>query len=259
MYNEPKQIDQSSLSEFINSKNLIVVRATIGQSGFNPMLNLMLEQEFSDKIECGWINLSKIDYSDKIFLKYIKSWMPKLGLPQVNTILPGYYLFKKSVLIGYHPGTITKESINSDEQKLATVVGAVAGVLVGIIAKSAKAGFKTFFSTFQTPQAFKVFDYFSSLANEGERTTQSGEKRQYQEKRQQQQRKVYRSEIDEAYETLGVPSSASDDEIQKAHRKLSIKYHPDKNLDNIEKCNKIMAEINNAYDLIKMSRSAKKK
>ena len=39
---------------------------------------------------------------------------------------------------------------------------------------------------------------------------------------------------DDFYERLGIPRDADDAAIKKAYRKLSIKWHPDKNPDNLE-------------------------
>lgn len=54
------------------------------------------------------------------------------------------------------------------------------------------------------------------------------------------------------YEVLGVPASASDEEIKKAYRSLSRKYHPDANVNNP---NRVQAEekfkqVQQAYDQI---------
>ena len=54
---------------------------------------------------------------------------------------------------------------------------------------------------------------------------------------------------DDLYQTLGVARGASKDEIRKAHRKLALKFHPDKNPDD-----KVAAEkfkrIQEAYDVL---------
>ena len=51
------------------------------------------------------------------------------------------------------------------------------------------------------------------------------------------------------YKVLGVSPDATEEEIKKAYRDLSKKYHPDLNPGNEEAAKK-MSEINSAYDMI---------
>ncbi len=61
---------------------------------------------------------------------------------------------------------------------------------------------------------------------------------------------------EDPYKVLGVSPTASDDEIQKAYRKLVKKYHPDVNPGD-ENAEKKMREINAAYDQIRNIREGK--
>ena len=60
------------------------------------------------------------------------------------------------------------------------------------------------------------------------------------------------------YESLGVPRTATDDEIKKAYRKLAMKYHPDRVETMGEEikrnAEKQFKEINEAYETIKNER-----
>ena len=49
------------------------------------------------------------------------------------------------------------------------------------------------------------------------------------------------------YQILGVPRSATDEEIKKAYRKLAMQYHPDRNPGKEEWANEKFKEINEAY------------
>ncbi|GMM35222.1 Jjj1 protein [Saccharomycopsis crataegensis] len=52
------------------------------------------------------------------------------------------------------------------------------------------------------------------------------------------------------YELLGVSVQAEDSELKKAYRKAALKYHPDKNPDNVDESTRIFAEIKAAYEVL---------
>ena len=52
------------------------------------------------------------------------------------------------------------------------------------------------------------------------------------------------------YNILGVPRTASDDDIKKAYRKLAMQFHPDKNPGKEKWANEKFKEINEAYGVL---------
>ena len=52
------------------------------------------------------------------------------------------------------------------------------------------------------------------------------------------------------YEVLGVTRNAPEEDIKKAYRKLSLKYHPDKNPNNKEAAEEIFKKVSFAYGIL---------
>jgi len=64
--------------------------------------------------------------------------------------------------------------------------------------------------------------------------------------------------LDDAYRTLGIPSTATDDEVRRAYRKMALQYHPDRvatlGKDVQENAKRKFQEINEAKDRIYKAR-----
>ncbi|XP_020282825.1 dnaJ homolog subfamily C member 21 [Pseudomyrmex gracilis] len=52
------------------------------------------------------------------------------------------------------------------------------------------------------------------------------------------------------YEVLGVARNAADDEIKKSYRKLALKWHPDKNVDNPDEAKEQFQLVQQAYEIL---------
>ena len=52
------------------------------------------------------------------------------------------------------------------------------------------------------------------------------------------------------YTVLGVTTVATDNDIKKAYKKLAVKWHPDKNPNNVEVATEMFKNIGNAYDTL---------
>ena len=63
--------------------------------------------------------------------------------------------------------------------------------------------------------------------------------------------------MSDPYSVLGIPRNASDEEIKKAYRSLSRKYHPDANPGDRE-CEKRFQAINEAYSILSSPEKRKK-
>lgn len=59
------------------------------------------------------------------------------------------------------------------------------------------------------------------------------------------------------YEVLEISSSSTQQEIKKAYRKLSLKYHPDRNPNCGKKCDLMTSKINKAYETLGDERKRK--
>ena len=66
---------------------------------------------------------------------------------------------------------------------------------------------------------------------------------------------TYKDEIALAYDTLGVKSSATNDQIKKAYREQALRWHPDRN--SSYNASAKFREIQEAYDIIKTQRGIK--
>merc|ERR1712071_458653 len=75
-------------------------------------------------------------------------------------------------------------------------------------------------------------------------------KRTCQEKVQKAETALKQSKEKNYYKILGVSRNANKSEIKKGYRDGALKWHPDKNTDNVEEAEKMFQDIGEAYEVL---------
>lgn len=52
------------------------------------------------------------------------------------------------------------------------------------------------------------------------------------------------------YELLGIPATASHEDVKRAYRRLALKWHPDKNPENSSEASEMFRQISEAYEVL---------
>lgn len=83
-----------------------------------------------------------------------------------------------------------------------------------------------------------------------EKAEPNEQKREAEQKKQKAEIALKQSKENNYYKILGVSRNASSKEIKKAYRDGALKWHPDKNSDNIEEAEKMFQDIGEAYEVL---------
>lgn len=248
MKTEPIQIFSADFSDFIACNKISVIRAGLEEViEFNATLNSQLNQFYKDTIKIGYINIESLDYTYEFVRSLIGEKMINIGLESSDKMSPGYYLFKNSRLVAYHPGTFDISKLDPQVQKATIWSGIALAVIAGFSNNSFASALLTFSATMDASTGMNISKFFKEVLESKDEVDIL-----------RKQKNIFLSEIEKAYAFLKVSELASDDEIKKAWKSMQKEFHPDASKTDKEKRTIISARINEAYELIVNHRKAAK-
>ncbi len=240
MKTDPVQLNSTEFSKFIVGHKFCVVKAGLDEKlNFNSTLHSQLKQFYKITLGTAVIDIHSIEYSNTFIISLIGDQMERIGIDRSAAMLPGYYLFKDSRLVAYHPGTFDISKLDINVQNTSIWFGIVMGVISGIATKSFTSALLTFSATMEVPTGMNIFKFFKEiLESKSELDTR------------RKQRFVFLNEIDKAYSLLKIEKSATDDEVKKAWKNMLKEFHPDKSTTDKEERTRLCVHINEAYEII---------
>lgn len=195
----------------------------------------------------GRVNTEQLDYADPFLQGLIGKQMERIGLTASDILIPGYYLFKKGILVAYHPGTFDISKLDTEMVNTTMKIAAGVSILMALFTKSITSGLQMFAQLSEVPTGMNIFEFFKEVL-EAKSEVDIIKKQQF----------IFKSEINKAYALFEISNSATDNEMKAAYKKKLKECHPDLNAGNEEASNKLTAKVIEAYEFIMADRKASK-
>ena len=194
----------------------------------------------------GWVDAHKIDLSDNSIRAWIDTQHGRLGHPADAPVRHGYYLFLDGEAHAYESGLI-------DFGHDATSLG------IGLVTALAALCSQSMYLAKAAPRCtnlqatVRVLERFEAAIAARQQSTAPGAPHQAPPSPSSLAPDAATEEVRRAFATLGLPLSATNDEVKARFRALAREWHPDRlttNAPKVAEASSRMSQINVAYSVI---------
>jgi hypothetical protein len=194
----------------------------------------------------GWVDAHKIDLSDGSTRAWVDTQHGRLGHPAGAPVRPGYYLFLDGEACACEAGLI---DFGHDRKSIGLGLTTVLAALYCQSMFLAKAAPRCM--SFQA--SVRVLERFEAAIAARRQSTSPEAPHQAPPPPSSLAPDAAAEEVRLAFATLGLPSSATHDEVKARFRALAREWHPDRLTNNVPKtaaASSRMSQINVAYSAI---------
>lgn len=236
---EPLTVDPARFFEFIGRSELTVVFVSVHPAhGFNRTLCEYMQAERPEEVVFGSVDFMDLILTGGPALPFLHQGLQACGAPSSYGVLPGYWLFRAGEMLAWDAGLPTVGDASAVARS--ALLGAI---WTGLTRDLSFVG-RALRQAAEDVTAQRMVTAFREAATAAPDS-----------KRRQPPPRAWSpaDELSRAYQLLGVPPTATDQEVQDAWRKRRVETHPDRaarDPPEFERLSRLSAELNRARDVI---------
>jgi len=252
-------LDLASLETFLSGTSARVVFAHRGERSFGPLLKTLLHGRLGTTLKCGRLDLRSLPEDCDEATALLAPWIDLAGTLDVSVPPEGYYVFRGSRLLGYHP---QPDEDLGDLRRLAATGGR--GLWAWLRVRDPLAAGR---AVLEGEPELEILRFLEAAARAAtpRRAPAASDRRQQRDRRggsrgqPRRARERLEAELGGALVVLGVSATTPLRTIRQVRNRLMRENHPDRLGDQPERRDEatgFVMRINEAYAVIRKAHEA---